>query len=125
MSQTTTESNYIPMSMEEFMKVMKKAKPALIQTGFNFKLKVKGSKDKLYKILYTEGVCNCCGNKLNVRQLIVKFKTPIEHFTIFQAELLYLLFIENKIPRDYCKYDQCIAGKEFIENIEVIGVTNT
>lgn len=124
MTQEINESNYIPMNMEEFMKIVKKAKPSLSQTGFNFGLKVKGSSDKLYKIISTEENCKCCGNKLTKKELIIKFKTPIEHFTIFQAELMYLLFLEGKVPRDYCKYDQCIAGKRFIENIEVVGISS-
>jgi len=34
--------------------------------------------------------------------------------------LLYSLFAEKRLIRDYANYHKCVAGKEFIENIKEV-----
>ena len=107
------------MNREKFLEFVKKAKPSNSQTGYDFDLKVVSSNGGLTKELSSEKKCGCCGNSLTKKTLIVNFKKE-DGLKIFQAEVLFLLFIEGKIPRDYCKYHDCIAGKEFIENISSV-----
>lgn len=45
-----------------------------------------------------------------------------KHLTIFEVELIYMIFVLNKKPYDYASYHKCQAGKEFIENIKNITV---
>lgn len=115
----STDGEVLNMSMDKFLEFVNKAKPSNSQTGYDFDLKVTSYDGGLTKEISSEKKCNCCGNSLAKKILIVKFK-KIMSLKIFQAEVLFLLFIEGKIPRDYCKYHDCVAGKEFIENIQSI-----
>lgn len=53
--------------------------------------------------------------------IYIKFKNP-HRLTIFEASFLYVLYIKNKIVRDYARYLDCPAGKKLEENIEEIRV---
>lgn len=53
--------------------------------------------------------------------LIVKFKKPQKHLTVFEDNMLLMVFACGKKPYDYGGFHESPYGKEFIENIESIG----
>jgi hypothetical protein len=55
-----------------------------------------------------------------INPLKIKFKKPIDYLTVFEAGMLYFIFIKKQITYDYASYHKCIAGKRFIENIKEI-----
>ena len=104
------------MNIKEFISIINKTKSSLEQTGF-IEIKVEGSYDGLTKTIYTDEKCHCCNRIKTETKLVVKFKNKT-NLTIFQADMLFMILMENKKPRDYADYHKCIAGKEFIDNIE-------
>jgi len=65
--------------------------------------------------------CDKCSSKTE-KSIVVKFKEAVTSLKIFQAEMLYAIFVMKKKPHDYSQYHKCVAGKRFIENIESIEV---
>lgn len=67
-------------------------------------------------------ICSKCGNDLskNPRSIKVLFNNSNENLTIFQVEILFDIFVYNRIPLDYANYHKCEAGRKFIENIKEI-----
>lgn len=106
------------MKIEEFIEKIRQCKPASIYTGY-LGVKVKSNKEKTAKVLYMKTKCQGCG-KTNVKSIHVLFNEP-QNLTIFQADLLFMVYSMGKSPRDYANYHKCIAGKRFIENIKEIG----
>ena len=104
------------MELKRFIDIVKNAKPSLVYTGSaSYKLKVATNKEHTIQKIYTRYECSHC-NTNTERKIMVKFKEP-QRLSIFQAYLLYMLFLENKKPNDYAQYHKCIAGKKFIDNI--------
>ena len=99
-----------------FMDKLKKSQYSSILTGYT-NIKVRRTENPLVKILYSEEKCTCCKRQLHEKQLIVKFKTE-KRLTIFEADMLWMVLAEGKKPKDYADYHKCIAGREFIENID-------
>lgn len=99
-----------------FMDKLRKSKPCGIPTGYT-NVKVRRTDSHLTKIIFSEDVCNCCKRQLHEKRLIVKFKTD-KKLTIFEADMLWMVLVEGKLPRDYVNYHKCVAGREFIENID-------
>jgi len=106
---------------KEKIKDLKKGK----QTG-SLPLKLKSYIGTNIKEIYEEREvkkCRCCGTLLggeNGKRLNICFNEKQENLTIFQAELLFMIFVLGVIPYDYFKYHECRAGKEFIKNIKEI-----
>jgi|SRR3990172_11159596 len=46
----------------------------------------------------------------------------IDRLSLFEAGLIVALFGFKTIPNDYAGYHNCIAGKRFIENLEIKNV---
>lgn len=108
------------MEIKKFVSLISKASNSGFLTGFR-DTKVASSVDKkIYKI-YRKIRCRWCGSEFE-KAVFVEFKKPTQ-LTIFQADLLYMLFAENSKPSDYAKYHKCEAGKKFIENINKVIVT--
>lgn len=106
------------MKVDEFVKKLKEAKLTQTETAF-FNVKVKRFDDGVIKI-YKEEKCKYC-KVVDYRAVEISFHK--EHtLTIFEAGLLYALYILNKKPKDYANFHKCIAGKRFIENIKSIYV---
>ena len=105
------------MEINDFVERLKNAKPTLKDTAF-FNIKLKRNEDGTKQIIYSDYTCEHCGTHIN-RYVQVWFKKP-HTLTVFEAGLLYALFVENEKPKDYAGYHNCIAGKEFINNIEKI-----
>lgn len=53
-------------------------------------------------------------------KVIVNFKEPQKRLSIFEAEALYKIFALGRIPHDYAKYHECVAGRKFIENVKSV-----
>jgi len=69
--------------------------------------------------------CSKCHQKIsNSSGVVVKFEKEQGHLTIFEAGLLFMLFARNELPCDYARWDRCVAGQKFIENIKSIEVLN-
>lgn len=84
---------------------------------YDMDLKVVRNPEYTMRKISTTKKCSCCGSE-RTKGVKIEFFKPINHLTVFQATLLYLVFVENKIPIDYAKYHKCKAGKRFIENIK-------
>jgi len=81
---------------------------------------VRGNKEKTRQEIYKEiDGCKHCGSNKTERRVDVEYYKP-QTLTVFQASLLYLMYVENKRPQDYAGFHECVAGKEFIENIKSI-----
>jgi len=107
------------MKIEEWKALIKGAKTAK-ETGFNgLNLKIMRGKGGQGYIILNYQKCDCCG-QIILKAVKIEFYKAIEHLTIFEAELLYLLFCEGAKPRDYANYHKCEAGREFILNIKNI-----
>lgn len=108
------------MQVNDFIQYVKKCKMSTSLTGYT---EIRVSKlSSLIKKIYSTHTCPTCHRNDLEKELIVKFKKELT-LTIFQAEMLFMVMVENKLPRDYAKYHECIAGKEFIHNIDSLEVT--
>jgi len=83
-------------------------------------IKVSGDKDHKTMKIYRNHTCSHC-NHTTIERLFIKFKEP-HRLTIFEAGMLFSVFVLNRKPTDYAQYHKCIAGKNFIENIEKLEV---
>lgn len=102
------------MMLNQFLETVRKAKRSQICTGF-FNVHLKGNSDHTLVTIYKKEVCPRCHSELN-HEITVGFSQPV-NLSIFQAELLYALFVLNKRPADYANYHKCLAGQRFIESI--------
>lgn len=120
------------MEIEKFTEKLKECKRSLIQTGTSMcmerigdlKISVNPQRN-LFKISKRpeQKICHYCGTDLTKKEedpLIIEFNQNQNRLSIFQAYLIYMVFKLNMLPADYAKYHECIAGKEFIENIKNI-----
>ncbi|MFC1755466.1 hypothetical protein ACFL96_19095 [Thermoproteota archaeon] len=107
------------MDLNNFLLKLRKAKRHPRLTGqYDIQCLVNGNRTRW--VLRQDETCPTCGHTIK-KQAIVNFNKPT-HMSLFQSGLLYALFCENKIPRDYSVYHECIAGLEFIESIKSIEV---
>lgn len=112
--------------MKEFLEKLKECKHSWVYSG-DWSIITKGyilEENRIIKILekQKEEVCSKCGRDLNsipvgINVIIDKSQKPL---TIFEASLLFMMYIYNKIPYDYAGYHNCPAGKEFIKNIKQV-----
>lgn len=107
------------MKMEEFIEKIRTTKFTPTQTGF-FDTKVKTNKEHTIQTIYTEKICSKCKRPIS-NSVTVEFFKP-HQLTVFEADLLYVVYCLNKKPADYASYHKCVAGKEFIENIKSIKI---
>lgn len=105
------------MELNDFIKLVKKAKHYTKQTAL-YKTKCLVNKERTRYTIYSLNTCRHCKSK-NWQGIQVFFKRPM-HLTVFQAGLLFALFYFKRVPSDYASYHKCIAGKEFIENIDTV-----
>ena len=105
------------MDFDLFVKKVKEAKPCEIHTAF-FKARIMSNKERTFQIVYSAEKCSKCGVERK-RGLRVSFKEP-HRLTLFEADMLYAVFVLHKRPKDYANYHKCKSGKKFIENIKEI-----
>lgn len=113
------------MNMQEWVNRIGAAKHSVRYSRLDLRVGV--SPDGLTRLLrlkISEETCSKCGQSMtnSGKTVIVKLHKPIEHFSIFEAELLYELYAENKRPYDYAGFHKCPAGREFIGNIAEVTV---
>lgn len=72
------------------------------------------------KIIPDKHICKTCGTDLtlNSSYIEVYFNAPQKNLSIFEANLLFMVFKLNKLPHDYENFHKCIAGNKFINNIK-------
>ncbi len=109
------------MEIQKFEEILEKTKPSSIITAQFKDLKLKTNHEHTVQIVYTEELCKSCNRSLSSKKVGVEFFKP-HQLTIFEAVMLYMVFVDNKMPRDYARFHKCPAGKEFVENIKEIRV---
>jgi len=104
-----------------------------------FVLKVKDAKRSEHDTAYFNQNCVFSSNSEHTRQLITKTvmcyhgvirKTILielvfirgVYLTVFQAGLLYALFVLNRLPLDYAQYHKCVSGQKFINSLVSVKV---
>lgn len=107
------------MGYDKFVDIVKETKFFPRHTGSD-EVKVKTNKEHTRQTIYKDFKCKSCGTHIS-QKVIVYFK-KYHQLTIFEAHLLFYLFILKKKPMDYGNYHRCIAGKEFIANIDDVVV---
>ncbi|MBS3748125.1 MAG: hypothetical protein KGY67_00310 [Candidatus Thermoplasmatota archaeon] len=108
------------MEIKEFVDRIKKAKKTFKESDEYTKgLTVRVNKKRTKFILSKQDKCSCCGH-IRYEFMNIEFYNPEGHLTLFESGMLYALFVKNKLVKDYHKYHNCIAGKQFIENIKKI-----
>jgi len=107
------------MKLEEWIKIIKNCKNGV---GIE-NIKAIVNKERTEFNLYSEEEVKIFGKGRKFKQEIkVYFNKAQKRLTIFEAELLFFVFIMKKKPYDYAKYHECITGKRFIENINRVEV---
>ena len=106
------------MKLQEFKSLVKNAKQSTKDT-YNYirefrLIKVLESKD--YRI-QQDKKCSKCGH-IEKKRVYFTLKRD-KGLSVFEASLIYALFVYNERPRDYAKYDECKAGQEFIEALTI------
>lgn len=110
------------MNYEEFVKNIKEAKKIQRETGgITTELQVTRSPDGLKRTISKSFTCKHCGHS-EWQFVKVTFKTVPERITIFEAGMLFSVFHDNKLPKDYADFHKCQHGRQFIDNIEKIEV---
>ena len=81
------------MNYEKFVSIIRKAKPSMKHTA-QINVKVATDKEHTLQKIYLEKECRLCKQRVKT-PVYVMFKKPVR-LSIFQASLLYSLFIEIK-----------------------------
>ena len=112
------------MNEQEFIKKVRASESSIVTTGALNIFVRRYSPTKIEIVEKTERICPYCKTDLskNKRVLSVEFNEDQENLTIFQSELLFMVFVLEKRPYDYAKYHECIAGERFIKNIKEIKI---
>ena len=102
------------MEIKKFVQKVKTARSSAMRTG---SLNLKAYSNKVFWILKADKLKYYKDKK--DYKLYIWFKEPIV-LTIFEAELLFFLYVLNRVPYDYANYHKCEAGQRFIKNIKKI-----
>lgn len=111
------------MEINEFKELLKDKPRKYYSQNYCKNLKIKTDKKHLDWVLSKTTTCNKCNHE-KTKILYVTFKQPQEHLTIFEAGLLWSLFVDKRRMIDYANYHKCIAGKRFIKNIKKVSEVN-
>lgn len=109
------------MKVNDFVTKLQSCKLTTKQTG-SFYVKVKSNKSRTIQTIYRFDKCKTCGST-SEKGVFVKFGKS-EHLTVFEAEMLFSIYILGKQPLDYGQYHKCQAGQDFINNIRRIEVVS-
>jgi hypothetical protein len=102
------------MQMTKWLEHVKAAKKSTKLTGYN-QTKCNAESTRKIWIIKQEHKCRLCGNN-NLMKVAVLFDQSRE-LTIFEADLLFMLFGQNRLPADYAGFHKCVAGQKFVESI--------
>jgi len=112
------------MRVEEWVRMIKGYRKLTstqtIQLSRRIKVRRWGEKGDLFTV-EEMSVCDRCGRPI-LRGVDVVFHQPLKRITLFQAYLLYCVYVLKRLPHDYAKYHQSPAGRAFIENIGRVDV---
>jgi len=113
------------MDVEKFYEDVKSSK--YVSQGTNFitgyvdrDKKLYVNSERTYHRMVLNKPCKVCGCS-NEKELVITFFSP-QKLTIFEADLLWAIYVLGKRPADYAGYHKCVAGKRFIENIKNVEV---
>ena len=101
------------MKMDDWLKLIKGKKPK----SFKEKLTAVKHSDTHWELKQT---CKCCA--VATQRIKIYFHAPKPYLTLFEAELLYLLFVKEGLPASYAQFHKCEAGKEFILMLDRVEV---
>ena len=120
------------MKINEWLKIIKSCKKSNNMTGGNWtSIKVNPERTIFYIFKKIEQkTCRCCGSDLTLKYknpLTIEFsEKPNEgtglfgSLSVFESNLLFMVFREGILPYDYAKYHECEARKRFIQNIREV-----
>jgi hypothetical protein len=99
------------MEIEKFLNYVKKTKKSNKETAQIFsRCFSSGGLD--FRIVLAND------SSVGIRVIFKRLHSP----TIFEANMLLMVFAMGRCPVDYARYHKCISGKEFIENISSLYV---
>lgn len=111
------------MLVQDFLRILKSAKGVYKESAqFCQEFQVINIKDSMdYRFDTKAHLCNKCGRSEPIKRVLYfALNREPKRLTIFEAGLLYALFVKNETPKDYAQYHKCVAGIEFIEALEVV-----
>lgn len=111
------------MKVEYFKSLLNQCKHSLRRVGhLNLKCKTWDNHKAWFIVSSEEQKCKTCGHitQSNSEGVYLYFKKPKDYLTIFEADLIYMMFVLKIIPLDYAGWHECQSGKDFIENIDSI-----
>ena len=103
------------MKVEDFKTILKTLKRDNSEHYLDVKV-VKYYSLNRFKV-YRDEKCPKCDKAIS-DSVTIDFFNPIEHLTIFEAQMFYKIFVLNKKPYDYADFHKSPYGKEWIENIK-------
>jgi len=109
------------MEINEWAQKVKGCSPTVCTGGMDIRCSVDREKNIWY-LRHTPRVRGVHKQLWKEYTVKVAFREPVEHLSIFQAEVLVLLFLSKKKPMDYAQYHKCTAGAKFIYNIKYVEV---
>lgn len=113
------------MELEEWKNKMKLCVSSQKFVGF-YDLKIKRYSDTKIVIIKKneKKACPTCKRefKSEEEEIEVEFNNKQDNLTIFEAGILYMVYVRKERPYDYANFDKCVAGQRFIKNIKDIQV---
>ena len=116
------------MELQKWTEILKEKKTAYCHTGGNYLQVTTNPEHTRWELneKHEHKLCKCCKSDISKtpegKPVIIEFFNRVEHLTIFQAYMLYMILKKNQRPLDYGTYHNCQAGKEFIQNIKLINI---
>jgi len=113
------------MNIDKWVSKLEECKQGLTMAHLENVKVSRNTENKVYFITkkLEPKVCRCCGtdlSKVSSPSIEVHFYDLPEHLSIFQANLLYLIFNKRTIPVDYARYHKSPAGQKFILSIREV-----
>ena len=110
------------MDLNEWILKISDCKKGTQTGGLNLKVRSYSNFPRVKEIYEDAEIkkCKCCGTLIKERYIKVIFNNEPKPLSVFQAELLFMVYLLDKLPYDYAQYHKCKAGKEFIENIKEV-----
>jgi hypothetical protein len=99
------------MELEKFLSYLKKTKKSNKETAQIFSRCFSSGGSDFRIILAND-------SSKGIRVVFKRLHSP----TVFEANMLLMVFAMGRCPIDYARYHKCISGKQFIENISSIYV---
>jgi len=105
------------MNIKKFIAILNDVKQYSLYLN-QHNIRVSTNKEHTKQYIHADYICKCCNTRIK-KGVHVIFYSP-HQLTIFEGNLLYNLFVENKKTVSYSNYCKCIAGQEFIANVKEV-----